>query len=58
MQASAHGSTPTPSDGTREQLRAGSAKGAKVLQLVYDPTVAPAMLYVLTDAGLTVLREE
>lgn len=32
-------------------------KGARVLQLVYDPTVAPAMLYVLTDKGLTVLRE-
>lgn len=33
-------------------------KGEKVLQLVYDPSVAPAMLYVLTDAGLTVLRRD
>ncbi|MBF5043550.1 hypothetical protein FGE12_14225 [Aggregicoccus sp. 17bor-14] len=30
--------------------------GGKVLQLVYDPTLTPSMLYVLTDAGLTVLR--
>jgi hypothetical protein len=30
--------------------------GVVVEQLVYDPTVKPAMLYVLTDAGLTVLR--
>ncbi|MFP2909665.1 hypothetical protein ACLESD_32395 [Pyxidicoccus sp. 3LFB2] len=38
--------------------RVDTVKGEKVLQLVYDPTVAPAMLYVLTDAGLTVLRED
>ncbi|WP_174486543.1 hypothetical protein [Myxococcus sp. CA040A] len=37
--------------------RLDSVNGKHVLQLVYDPTVAPAMLYVLTDAGLTVLRE-
>jgi hypothetical protein len=30
--------------------------GRRVLQLVYDPTVTPSMLYALTDAGLTVLR--
>jgi hypothetical protein len=30
--------------------------GRRVLQLVYDPTVTPSMLYVLTDAGLSVLR--
>jgi hypothetical protein len=30
--------------------------GRRVLQLVYDPTLTPSMLYVLTDAGLTVLR--
>ncbi|NPC84280.1 hypothetical protein HPC49_39465, partial [Pyxidicoccus fallax] len=38
--------------------RVDDVKGKKVLQLVYDPTVAPAALYVLTDAGLTVLRED
>jgi hypothetical protein len=27
-----------------------------VKELLYDPTVTPAMLYVLTDTGLTVLR--
>jgi hypothetical protein len=31
-------------------------QGAMVLQVFYDPTVKPAMLYVLTNAGLTVLR--
>jgi hypothetical protein len=31
-------------------------KGRRVLQLVYDPTLTPSMLYVLTEAGLTVLR--
>ncbi|RYZ41414.1 MAG: hypothetical protein EOO72_07910, partial [Myxococcaceae bacterium] len=30
--------------------------GQRVLQLVYEPTVTPAMLLVLTDRGLTVLR--
>ena len=30
--------------------------GANVRQLFYDPTVKPAMLYVLTNSGLTVLR--
>ena len=25
-------------------------------QLVYDPSVTPPMLFVLTDSGLTVLR--
>jgi hypothetical protein len=38
--------------------RVDEVEGAKVLQLVYDPTVSPAMLYVLTDAGLTVLRRD
>jgi hypothetical protein len=37
--------------------RVDGVNGKQVLQLVYDPTVAPAMLYVLTDAGLTVLRQ-
>jgi ligand-binding sensor domain-containing protein len=36
--------------------RVDEVKGSKVLQLVYVPTVSPAMLYALTDAGLTVLR--
>jgi hypothetical protein len=31
-------------------------EGPAVEQLLYDPTVKPAMLYVLTHAGLTVLR--
>ncbi|SEU34015.1 hypothetical protein [Stigmatella erecta] len=30
--------------------------GQSVLQLVYEPTVTPSMLLVLTDQGLTVLR--
>jgi hypothetical protein len=30
--------------------------GQRVLQLVYEPTVTPSMLLVLTDLGLTVLR--
>nr|WP_244238352.1 hypothetical protein [Corallococcus terminator] len=30
--------------------------GQRVLQLVYEPTVTPSMLLVLTDQGLTVLR--
>ena len=38
--------------------RVDAVNGEQVLQLVYDPTVKPAMLYVLTDSGLTVLREE
>nr|BDT36371.1 hypothetical protein MFMH1_60400 [Myxococcus sp. MH1] len=37
--------------------RVETVNGRQVLQLVYDPTVAPAMLYALTDQGLTVLRE-
>jgi hypothetical protein len=30
--------------------------GSRVRQLVYEPTVTPSMLLVLTDQGLTVLR--
>jgi hypothetical protein len=30
--------------------------GQRVPQLVYEPTVTPSMLLVLTDQGLTVLR--
>ncbi len=30
--------------------------GQRVLQLVYEPTVKPSMLLVLTDKGLIVVR--
>ncbi|SSC73518.1 unnamed protein product [Ciceribacter sp. T2.26MG-112.2] len=30
--------------------------GQRVLQMVYEPTVTPSMLLVLTDKGLKVLR--
>ncbi|MFL5320135.1 MAG: hypothetical protein ACJ790_10810 [Myxococcaceae bacterium] len=36
--------------------RVSDVKGSEVKQLVYEPTVDPAMLMVLTDAGVTVLR--
>jgi hypothetical protein len=36
--------------------RVDSVEGSHVRELFYDPTVTPAMLYVLTDDGLTVLR--
>jgi hypothetical protein len=38
--------------------RVDTVSGDQVLQVVYDPTVKPTMLYVLTDTGLTVLRED
>jgi hypothetical protein len=41
-------------DGTL--ARVDSVPGRNVIQLVYDPTVEPSMLLVLTNAGLTVLR--
>jgi hypothetical protein len=34
----------------------GEVAGQRVLQLVYEPTVTPSMLLVLTDRGLVVLR--
>lgn len=34
----------------------GGIAGSRVRQLVYEPTVTPSMLLVLTDQGLTVLR--
>lgn len=40
----------------RSLEKVSQVSGTYVRQLLYDPTVAPAMLYVLTDAGLTVLR--
>jgi hypothetical protein len=39
-----------------KQLTQVSVEGGHVRELFYDPTVKPAMLYVLTNAGLTVLR--
>ncbi len=36
--------------------RVPQVAGQRVLQLVYEPTVTPRMLLVLTDQGLTVLR--
>ncbi|WP_434300475.1 hypothetical protein [Corallococcus exiguus] len=42
-------------DGTTlAQVR--DVSGQRVLQMVYEPTVTPSMLLVLTDKGLTVLR--
>jgi hypothetical protein len=40
----------------RQLERVQGIRGSRVRQLLYDPTVQPAMLYVLTEAGLTVLR--
>ncbi len=41
----------------KKQLsRVGGVDGGQVEQLLYDPTVKPTMLYVLTNKGLTVLR--
>ncbi|WP_420714999.1 hypothetical protein [Corallococcus sp. bb12-1] len=42
-------------DGTT-LARVQQVSGQRVLQLVYEPTVTPSMLLVLTDQGLTVLR--
>jgi len=36
--------------------RVAQVPGQRVLQLVYEPSVSPSMLLVLTDRGLTVLR--
>jgi hypothetical protein len=36
--------------------RVAQVPGQRVLQLVYETSVTPAMLLVLTDRGLTVLR--
>jgi len=43
-------------DDQKQLSRVSGVDGGRVLQLLYDPTVTPAMLYVLTDKGLTVLR--
>jgi hypothetical protein len=43
-------------DAQKRFTRVAEVSGGTVKQLVYDPNAKPAMLYVLTDAGLTVLR--
>jgi ligand-binding sensor domain-containing protein len=43
-------------DANRQFTRVTSVQGRTVRQLIYDPNGSPAMLYVLTDSGLTVLR--
>jgi len=43
-------------DAQQQLTRVDGVAGDTVKELFYDPTVRPAMLYVLTDAGLTVLR--
>ncbi|PTL75320.1 hypothetical protein DAT35_55630 [Vitiosangium sp. GDMCC 1.1324] len=43
-------------DANKQLTRVPNIQGRSVRQLVYDPNGTPAMLYVLTDAGLTVLR--
>ncbi len=40
----------------QKQLAPVAVSGARVRQLVYDPSVSPSILLVLTEAGLTVLR--
>ena len=43
-------------DANKALARVPDVPGSHVKQLLYDPTATPAMLYVLTDSGLTVLR--
>ncbi|WP_434384489.1 hypothetical protein [Melittangium boletus] len=43
-------------DARKQLTHVEGVEGVAIKQLVYDPTVKPAMLYVLTDRGLTVLR--
>ena len=43
-------------DGQKQLSHVEGVDGVVVKQVLYDPTVKPSMLYVLTDAGLTVLR--
>ncbi len=43
-------------DAQKQLTKVNGVAGGTVKELHYDPTVTPAMLYVLTDAGLTVLR--
>jgi hypothetical protein len=43
-------------DAQKQLSRVTDVKGSTVRELLYDPTVSPAMLWVLTDDGLTLLR--
>ena len=43
-------------DSQKQLTQVAGVSGSTVKELHYDPTVTPAMLYVLTDTGLTVLR--
>ncbi|WP_269770255.1 hypothetical protein [Cystobacter fuscus] len=43
-------------DANKQLSRVAEVTGNKVKQLLYDPNASPAMLYVVTDQGLTVLR--
>lgn len=43
-------------DAQKQFTRVAGVTGGTVKSLVYDPNAKPAMLYVLTDSGLTVLR--
>ncbi len=43
-------------DAQKKLTHVGGVDGAAVEQLLYDPTVEPAMLYVLNHRGLTVIR--
>lgn len=43
-------------DAQKTLTRVAEVEGQRVKQLIYDPNATPAMLYVLTDSGLTVLR--
>jgi hypothetical protein len=43
-------------DGKKQLTHVNRVDGVSVEQLLYDPTVKPAMLYVLTNEGLTVIR--
>ena len=43
-------------DANKQLSKVTGVAGGTVKELHYDPTVTPPMLYVLTDAGLTVLR--
>ncbi|MDQ3264226.1 MAG: hypothetical protein M3Y59_11275 [Myxococcota bacterium] len=50
-----HGLWRLEADGTT-LAQVAQVGGNHVLQLVYEPTVTPTMLLVLTDRGLTTLR--
>ncbi|MET0403746.1 MAG: hypothetical protein ABW123_15150 [Cystobacter sp.] len=43
-------------DAHKQLTRVPDVAGNTVKQVLYDPTAAPSMLYVLTDQGLTVFR--